>query len=163
MKRRDFLKATPLALAGVALPAEACLTEPPLLGGAMILPEKWGEPSDSHSVIRVEMTPAGPLPVMEMMGPYLTNPDVFFGEMEWTRIVDTGVLTSFYVKETKGFLKKENASFHKTDAGCFWVCCGAVALKLIRFDGQTGSSIDLNIRAIPESTLYRVDGSAVRV
>ena len=185
MERRDFLKAAPLALAGVALPVVAeAHTECRIKGGlidpvqpiwgrqgewTLIPPEKQakptlngGEPSEDSSVIRVEITPAGPLPVIEMMGPYLTNPNVFFGDMEWA--VEP-ISTDYHqwvklVKSAQGFLRKEDAVSHKSDCGCFWVCCGAVELRLVRF-GKKGV-VYFNIYAIPESTLYRVDGSALR-
>ncbi len=185
MQRRDFLRVVPAALAGAAIPAVATSKAIFSIQGGLIDPiqpiwgrqGEWalysqgkqapttkngGEPPENSSVIRVEITPVGPLPVIEMVGPYLTNPDAFFGEVEWEQYQHPN-FPQVFIKEARGFLRKEDAVFHKTDAGCFWVCYGVVRLRLTRFDGFTGSTFDCNVRAIPESILHRVDGSAIHV
>jgi len=169
MERRTFLKAAPIALAGAAIPvaAEAYtdtdrLRYPDWKWDMEYEELKRGEPSKPGSVIRVEMTPAGLLPVIEMMGPYLINGDVLFDETPWEGVRGTDFATGeptdieFYEKNIKAFLRK-------SDAVCYvrriddehWVCYGAVKLVLVR---TLKNQLWINVGVIPESTLQKVEG-----
>jgi hypothetical protein len=147
MQRRDFLRVAPIALAGATVLPRNTTAGIPHWDFNMEYEEvKLGEPPCCTSVIRVELTPVGPLPVMEMMGEHLLNSEVFFADLEW--MPDEHGLS---VKKAMGFLKKEHAMSKPCNTELYY---GVVSLTLWKSRAQ--GSIWAEVRPTSHSTSHPV-------